>query len=285
MAELIRTVKSGSEWSNNELLAYRIVFKPISPIQFFSESSPNPSLDHLDQALLTAAPGTIDTQLSNETIKYLSYLDFATTSDLRLEGGFIDGFARETLYLLGFAGHYSVIQNRHAIPLTICGRTDQTAETNACIVHLPNLVLLVLATDDSASEGSNAEAQVVAGAVAAFQSNNHERESLNLAPLEVMTIPCITLSGTCPTFYLVPVTRSLSHAVATGQYPSTQTDVFKCVTSLSDNAGSSQCHASDSIGMGNTEYRKHALQRFLAFKTLAQSHWNNILQGVLDALL
>jgi hypothetical protein len=137
--------------------------------------------------------------------------------------------------------------------------------------------------DKTSLVANNAEAQVVAGAVAAFQSNNHERESLNLAPLEVMTIPCITLSGTCPTFCLVPVTRSLSNAVATGQYPSTQTDVFKCITSLNDNAGNSQCHASDSIGMGNTEYRKHALQRFLAFKTLAQSHWNEIVQGVDDA--
>ena len=273
MAELNRTAKSGSEWTINELLAYRIIFKSISPIQFFS--SPNPSLDHLDPAVLEAAPGTIDAQMSKQTVIFLSSLDFAIVGNYR---AYIDDFARETLYLLGFADRYMVISTRHTIPLTICGKTSETAETNVCIVYLPRptLILLVLVTDDSTSSGgTNAEAQVVAGAVAAFQFNNNNRESLNLAPMEVMTIPCITLSGTSPTFYLVPVSQSLSNAVATGQYPPTQTDVFKCVTSLD---------ASDSIGMGNTEYRRLALQRFLAFKILAESHWKEIVQGVHDVL-
>jgi hypothetical protein len=279
MAELNRTAKSGSEWTIDELLAYRIIFKSISPIQFFS--SPNPSLEHLDPAVLKAAPGTIDAQLSKQTIKFLSSLDFAIAGNYR---AYIDDFARETLYLLGFAESYMIISTRHTIPLKICGKTSETAETNVCVVYLPRptlIIPLVLVTDDSAStEGTNAEAQAIAGAVAAFQFNNNNRKSLNLAPLEVMTIPCITLSGTSPTFYLVPVSRSLSNAVATGQYPPTQTDVLKCVTSLDDNAGSCECHASDSIGMGNIEYRGLALQRFLAFKTLAESYWKEIVQDV-----
>jgi len=279
MAELNRTAKSGREWSINELLAYRIVLKSISPIRFFS--SPNPSLDHLDPALLTAAPGTWGAQLSNQTLNFLFSLDFAIDGNQRTV---LDSFARETLYLLGFADQCMIITTRHTIPLTICGKTSETAEADVCVVYRPTLVLLVLVTDSASepSEGPNPEAQVVAGAVAAFEFNNHKRESLNLAPLEVMTIPCITLFETCPTFYFVPVSRSLSNAVATGQYPPTQTDVFKCVTSLNDDAGNRVCHASDNIGMGNTEYRRHALQRFLAFKTLAESHWKDIVQGVHD---
>ena len=44
-----------------------------------------------------------------------------------------------------------------------------------------------------------------------------------------MTIPCITMTGTRPIFYLVPVTRELSEAVLTGQYPAHTTKVNKCV--------------------------------------------------------
>jgi hypothetical protein len=41
-----------------------------------------------------------------------------------------------------------------------------------------------------------------------------------------MTIPCITMSGTRPTFYLVPVTQELSTAVIGGVYPATETTVL-----------------------------------------------------------
>jgi len=47
-----------------------------------------------------------------------------------------------------------------------------------------------------------------------------------------MTIPCITMSGTRPTFYLVPVTTELNDAVITGQYPATQTRILRCATVL-----------------------------------------------------
>lgn len=81
-----------------------------------------------------------------------------------------------------------------------------------------------------------------------------------------MTIPCITVVGTTPTFYLVPVTKELSDAVMTGQYPPTQTRVLKCVT----DAGH-QRRVSD--GIADVEFRRIALKRFLAFKNLARSHW------------
>jgi hypothetical protein len=86
-----------------------------------------------------------------------------------------------------------------------------------------------------------------------------------------MTIPCITMSGTRPTFYLVPVTLELSNAVAMAQYPSSETVVSKCVTVVTRRA---------SEGMKDTQYRQLALQRLLAFKTLAKSHWEAILKDL-----
>lgn len=312
MAEITRTAKSGSDWSTNELLAYRITFKNIPPIEFFRPGPPGPhpssslehldstpasvtpvsspdnpdsglltalpgsSLDHLDPGLLTSPPGSTDRNLSHETLEYLAYLGLAT--HVATQTSMIDNFARKTLDLLGFSGLYLVPINGYAIPFTICGETHLMAPTNVCVIYRYNFVLLVLIQDTAPVGGTDAaEAQAVAGAVAAFQVNNRQRESLSLASLESMMIPCIILSGTCPTFYLVPVSQGLSNAVATGQCPPSQTEVLKCVTLLR-NATGNRRHARHS--MGDTEYRKLAFQHFLAFKTLARRHWGAILQGV-----
>jgi hypothetical protein len=61
---------------------------------------------------------------------------------------------------------------------------------------------------------TDAQSQIIAGAISAFQFNNRKRESLGCKALPSMTIPCVTMSGTRPTFYLVPVTLA--------QYPSSR---------------------------------------------------------------
>ncbi|KAH7911413.1 hypothetical protein BJ138DRAFT_966443, partial [Hygrophoropsis aurantiaca] len=60
--------------------------------------------------------------------------------------------------------------------------------------------------------------------------NNRKREGRGHPRLSAMTILCIAMSGTCPTFYLVFVTEELSTAVITSQYLATETRVLKCVT-------------------------------------------------------
>ena len=88
-----------------------------------------------------------------------------------------------------------------------------------------------------------------------------------------MTIPCITMTGTQPDFYLVPVTTTLSNIVITGQRPATQTKVLHCPTGVINMWRAS-------VGMEDREYRKIALKRFLAFKELVKGHWAQILEGV-----
>ncbi|KAG2043052.1 hypothetical protein BDR03DRAFT_942745 [Suillus americanus] len=50
---------------------------------------------------------------------------------------------------------------------------------------------------------------------------------MNLPPLDVITIPAITLQGLTPTFYKIPVTVELSEAVARGTYPTSKTRVLR----------------------------------------------------------
>jgi hypothetical protein len=160
------------------------------------------------------------------------------------------------------------VATRPDIPLTVRGET-RAAQIDVCLIYRPITILLVLVDDKTLFNNlkTGAEAQVVAEAIAAFQFNNAKRSARGQPVLEVMTIPCITMLGTNPTFYLVPVTRELSEAVMTAQYPTSQTRVLKCVTVA----------ARQREGMADTEFRKLALKRFVAFKSLARSYWQQYL--------
>ncbi|KAJ7705483.1 hypothetical protein B0H17DRAFT_1166630 [Mycena rosella] len=269
MAQVIRSTKSRSDWSVNELFAYNITVKAVQPEAFF-RSGATPSLEHLDPNILTAPAGADGPELSDSTARYLGYLDLATRA---MHENFGDDFARETLFLLGFSERNHILSTRFNIPLTICGKTNRSTQPGMCLLYRPTLVLLILAADKTIASHTDPESQVIAKAIAAFQFNNNKRESLGRPPLPSMTISCITMSGTRPTFYLVPVTTELSTAVATGQYPSSKTVVSKCVT-----VAAHTHRASD--GMEGTQYRQLTLQRFLAFRTLAKSHWEEILQDI-----
>jgi hypothetical protein len=72
------------------------------------------------------------------------------------------------------------------------------------------------------------------------------------------------MAGTCPTFYLVPATRELAAAVARGEYPACETLVSMCAWDAGTGA-----RASAGMGMSDTEYRRVALGRLLAFRMLA----------------
>ncbi len=265
MAQLIRSAKSGNDWATNELIAYNIVITPTSPADFFQLAAES-SLDELDPFILNSpVTHTDDPNLSESTQEYLAYLDLATGA--HQENAVVD-FAAATLRLLGFNIPNISVSTRYAIPFDICGDV-RTAQTDVCVICRPSTILLVLVQDKTIFDESAAykvEAQVVANAIAAFQYNNFKRAENGLSILGAMTIPCITMSGTTPTFYLVPVTKELSDAVITAQYPTLETRVLKCITTAAH-----RTRVRD--GMADPEFRKIALKRFLAFKDLAKNHW------------
>ncbi|KAJ7773455.1 hypothetical protein B0H16DRAFT_1512408 [Mycena metata] len=177
MANLIRSAKSGNDWTINEQLAYHIHVEPV-PSEAFFHTGAKPSfghLDHLDQAILTASPNADDTQLSDSTAQYLAYLHLATKAT---QESLIHDFARETLHLLGFAQRNLILSTHHLIPLTICGEHNRTAQTGVCLLHRLNLILLVLVEGKTLSNTTDPQSQVIAEAIAAFQFNNRRRVDL-----------------------------------------------------------------------------------------------------------
>lgn len=92
MANIIRSAKSGSDWTDNVLIAYNITISSVFPV-------PDPSLDHIDPTILNSPPGTLDPVISDLAAGYLGYLDLAVRAT---QETFIDDFAAETLKPLGF---------------------------------------------------------------------------------------------------------------------------------------------------------------------------------------
>ncbi|KAJ6503562.1 hypothetical protein C8R45DRAFT_818114, partial [Mycena sanguinolenta] len=117
-----------------EQLAYHIRVEAVPPDVFF-HSDPNPSLDHLDPAILTASPGADDPELSDSTARYLGYLGLATKAT---QESLVGDFGRETLQLLGFPHRNRLIlSTRYTIPLTICGEINTMTQTDVCVLRRP----------------------------------------------------------------------------------------------------------------------------------------------------
>lgn len=264
MTELIRSAKSGSDWTKNDLLSYNIKVTSFSPEEFYGE--PLPSLSDIDPYLVD---GTLDTQgLSDETYRLLQYLDLASKANSGQESA-IDDFAREILRVLGYESRGLLLRSRYNIPLLICGDSNQSVQTDVCLVQGASTILLVIQEDKITISSRDPEPQVIAEAIAAFQNNNRNRQRLGHQELDMMVIPAITMIGTRPIFYLVPVTMSLSDAIATAQYPTTPTIIKKCVVA----SGSRRL----SEGMESKDFRHLALQHYTAFRTLAKTHWSSFM--------
>jgi hypothetical protein len=67
MANLIRSAKSGRDWSTNELLAYNITVRCQDIVSFFGHELG--SIDHLDANLFSSADPTIAVDFSKETYR------------------------------------------------------------------------------------------------------------------------------------------------------------------------------------------------------------------------
>lgn len=215
--KLIRSAKSASDWTKNELLAYNIQVSSQEAPQFFGREQLGP-IDDLDVNLLSTIDPTLAPDFTKETYRFLAYLDLASHSHVGQESA-IEDFAKTVLEVTGYDTELgTILRTRYDIPFTICGEVS-VAKPDVCLVHLNSMILLVVQADKANQNLQSPEAQVIAEAIAAFQHNNEKRRNRHLPPLDSMNIPCITMAGTRPCFYKVPVTKELSDAVISGQYP------------------------------------------------------------------
>jgi hypothetical protein len=248
MANLIRTSKSGSSWTRNDLLSYNIFVENIGEEKFFDMKVGDTSLS-IDDDIVNFDLSDNRDDLPKKSRKLLGYLDIAAKST---EESAVDDFAKELLSTMDFDIRDRIIRTRHAISLLICGEY-RMAQADICIIREKKDLMIMVQVVSS----KNPEPQVIAEAIAAFQENNEEREKTGKTRLDRMAIPCITMIGTSPVFYIVPVTEDLSTFVIAGQYPDKQTVVLKHIPKIPRRA---------SDAMVSKDNRKKILQCFEAFK-------------------
>jgi len=258
------SVESSMVWDGNDLKAYGITVTTLPSHQFFPQGT-NVPLTGLDPMVLGTAQD-VDAKLPNvprETYLFFVHLNTAIRYDDKVA---TDGLTFDILHAAGFhtqEDNYMWCRTE-VVPLIIRGNIVEVEQVTFLLE--PQLdIFLFLQVGKSISDLSDPEPEIIASAIGAYQTNNRKRECIGLPPLDTMTMPCMTMVGTRPTFYLVPVTRALAYAVATGRKTSDRTEVLKCEITGYDG------------GMEKPEYRKVALQHLFAFKAVAESQWKKFL--------
>lgn len=251
MANLPRFVKSGSSWSRGELEAYNITIVEQDQGTFFggpllSYSGPLGFLQHEDLAQGLDAP----------SLSLLKRLDL-TREVKENEESAVDDFTTELLRVLGYETDQTVVRTRKNIRLSMCGE-EVYAKADVCVLGVGFKILLFVQEEKLRLGIQDAEPQLIAEAIAAFQVNNRKRvNDLFLDPLENELFPGITMAGTFPRFYKIRVTSELDHCVRHGLYPTTQTIVYRHTPRIPGRRGE---------GMRSLDNRELIVRCFETFK-------------------
>ena len=219
MASLNRSAKAGSDWTFDDLRAYNITIEPRDFGTFFGQ--PLPSLQPSE--LLTKK--LADEMTSVENYQVIRLMDLAMDRVPNQESN-VAQFMEKLFAALGYESLAKSVLLRQQIPLFICGES-RYATADVCIADMSE-ILLVIQEDKRHMDSGDPDPQLIAVAVAAFQFNNYRRTRvLNEPALTSKVIAGITMLGTAPTFFKIPITQDLASAVELGEYPATQTVITR----------------------------------------------------------
>ena len=252
MANLIRSAKSGNNWTLNDLRAYNIQVVEQSLVEFFNQDQlppVPPSVRHFCE--------TTDRALApdDDTYKLLYCLDLAHNHKVGQEAA-VDNFAARLLETLGYASGRRVIITQQTLPFIICG-TQRSAQTHICICN-ENGYLFLVQEDKRFENPEDPEPHLIAEAIAAYQRNNFIRDRVFHMPiLNEINFPGITLIGTSPTFYKIKLTAELNDAVMGGMFPANAVIFYRHTPRLPRR---------NSEGMKPLENRTTIVQYYQAFK-------------------
>lgn len=190
MANLIRSAKSGSNWTINELDSYNIRLERQEALEFFGVPVlPDPAVDPELLQHLEA-----DQMQQDRNAELVNLLDLAM---LHSSGeSAVDDFAVELLKLTGYVRRNRVARTHKDLPLFICGEWRHT-KADVCILDCQQGDILLLVQEDKRlddTEPLDARAPLVAEALAAFTENNMTRMGSDLPVLESKVINVILLT-------------------------------------------------------------------------------------------
>ncbi|KAG6810385.1 hypothetical protein H0H92_012092 [Tricholoma furcatifolium] len=269
------------DWTQEHLMKYKITFQDDN----FLDVS-NVSLEDIDPVILRSTVDSVSDLVSTlsqpttspQAASYLDYLYRGTHPEEKSE---VDHFIVETLQLLHFDERHTILTRDRFTKLDVGGQSVQE-KSDVCLLHSYESVLMQI-IHNFGPDGTNAELQVIGNAIAALSWNKQRRSVAqagaqprlkDVPRLDSIMMPCIIMTGTRPTFYLVPVSTKLSNALSTGTRPQDSTTVLRCAVATENLA------LPDGAGMENIEYRQLAFKYLRAFKTVAKKHWERNVAGL-----
>jgi hypothetical protein len=169
---------------------------------------------------------TTDGIMDRDAYRILEYTDLAMTLVPNEESA-VNDFMMHLLLVLGYAEMNSgrSVHTCNDIPLYIC-REWRHAQTDVCVIDRnQNSIILLAQEDKQYFDFNDPIPQLVSGAIAAFQHNNHTQQQSGLPPLNSKVMPGITMISTSLTFSKVRLSTEFVSAIKLGQYPVTPTIV------------------------------------------------------------
>jgi hypothetical protein len=144
----------------------------------------------------------------------------------------VDDFSRNLFQLMRYDDPGFSVRCNVDLTFFMC-EEQRHAQTDVCVVD-DKQILLIIQEDKRCVNAGDPEAQLVAEAIAAFYENNLRRAEGEFPIMRSRIMAGITMCGTSPTFYKIPITQHLVNCVELGIEPITETKVLKHVPFFPD---------------------------------------------------
>jgi hypothetical protein len=213
--------KSANDWTVEELSAFKITFENQDSATFFGVD-PLPHPVNIPATILTdISPNRSEQDL--KTYSFLCYMIEAMRNDAITESA-IENFVQALFWLMRYQVQPFLMRSCVGLTFFMCGE-ERNALTNVCVVD-ENQILLIIQGKQWVGTGDS-EAELVAGAIAAFYHNNLSPAEDEFPLRKSGIMAGITMRDTSPIFHKIPITQDLVDCVAMGVEPSTDTKVLK----------------------------------------------------------
>jgi hypothetical protein len=174
MDSLIRSAKSGNDWTENDLRAYNIQIQCEDVATFFGDASL--PLPEVDEEILTTLEAKDMSSTPNTAL--IRLLDRAMIPAPDREKSAVRDFAFQLFDILGYMGGDIITRTRRSIPYLICGEWRVTM-TDICFIDClkdEDIILVVQEDKRFRSEDiPDPRPQLIGEAIAAFHYNNNRR--------------------------------------------------------------------------------------------------------------
>lgn len=218
MADKERTPKSGNEWTSEDLQAYNITIREDDFGTFFGQPVPVLSPSEL---LQKENASDMDTLENNRVMTYM-YLAMDRVPN---EESAVIPFLEKLFLALEYETLAKSVILSQQMPFFAC-RASRNSTADLCITDMSEVLLIAQEDKRHIPDAHDPEPQLIAQAIATFQFNNFKRTRvLDEPPLSSKVIAGITMLGTSPTFFKIPITQALVSAVELGDYPTEPTVV------------------------------------------------------------